>query len=209
MAVDVDPFHFPPDVHQLLVDVIPRLCRNKNDVLTFFQGAGCDETYLATHRAQLLRDPAASRKHLICRDILMRLNERGDAALRVRREVVKRVVEFEDYSTCWPNDILHAQGLVAQLRRLVNVKDSFTRMKAERERERQHTSRHYEAVAETKRKQLEQLGIFAHELGMLAVMPDRARRGKALENLLNRWFEIAGVHGLDPLSRTVSLRCLS
>ena len=72
-------------------------------------------------------------KYEIVRTVLTRLNERGDGSLRERREVVKRVVEWEDFSTCYPENILKAKGLVADIRKIVNVKDSFTRMNLERE----------------------------------------------------------------------------
>jgi hypothetical protein len=191
--VDLDPFHFPPDVHQLLIEVIPRICKYKLDVITFFQGAGCDDSYLDAYRVLLSQNPQAFRKPLVCRNVLTKLNERGEGALRLRREVVKRVCEFEDYSTCWPDDVLKAKGLVAELRRLVNVKDSFTRIRQEREREREANAQRYEAVAEAKRKRVEQLASFARDLAALAVMTDALKRGKALENLLNAWFKAAGI----------------
>lgn len=191
--MDLDPFHFPPDVYQLLVDAVARVCRSKADVVTFFQGAGCDESYLAEHREALRRDPEQVKKPLIARAVLTKLNERGEAALRIRREVVKRVVEFEDFSTCWPDDALKARGLVAELRRVVNVKDSFTKMKVEHDRQRDENARRYEAEAEAKRKRVEQLGAFSAELGALAAMTEPLKRGKALEGFLNRWFDAAGI----------------
>jgi hypothetical protein len=48
------------------------------------------------------------KKHEIARDVLRALNEGGDATLFARREVIKRVSEFEDFSTCWDNDRLKA-----------------------------------------------------------------------------------------------------
>ena len=63
-------------------------------------------------------------KFEIARTMLSRLNEEGDRALQQRREVVKRVCEFEDFSTGWPDDQLKAQGLVAQVQKVVNVKSS-------------------------------------------------------------------------------------
>ena len=47
----------------------------------------------------------------------------------MRRELLKRVVEFENFSTCCPEDRLEAQDLVSQIRSVINVKDSFTRMR--------------------------------------------------------------------------------
>jgi hypothetical protein len=54
----------------------------------------------------------------------------------VRREVLKRVSQFEDFSSCWENDRYKTQGHVAQIQKVVNVKDSFTRINLDREKER-------------------------------------------------------------------------
>ena len=51
--------------------------------------------------------------------ILCRLNDAGEPALALRREVIKRVSEFDDFSSCWDNDCYKEQGLVAQIQRLV------------------------------------------------------------------------------------------
>ena len=56
--------------------------------------------------------------------------------MRERREILKRVIEFENFSTCWPNDQLKAKGLVAEILRVVDVKDSFGRMRQAQEAER-------------------------------------------------------------------------
>ena len=121
-------YHYPPELLQLLVDTIPRLCKSKRDVFLFFKGAGVKRLVVADLEAQLTEDRDSINKFDIARTVLSRINEAGDIALRERREVVKRVCEFEDFSTCWSNDRLEAQGLVAQVQRVVNVKDSFTRM---------------------------------------------------------------------------------
>src|SRR5438552_3354742 len=120
-------YHFTPDLLNLLVQTIPKLCRSKNDVLMFFRSAGVPTRHLGDLAAIVQRDKQSIPKYDIARKILERINAEGDAALSARREVIKRVVEFEDFSSCWPNDLLEAQGLVAQVRRVVNVKDSFTR----------------------------------------------------------------------------------
>jgi hypothetical protein len=131
-------YHYPPELLQLLVDTIPRLCRSKRDLLTFFRGAGVSGVAIDGLERELDADRDAVGKYQIARTVLVGLNERGDdGALRQRREVLKRVVEFEDFSTCWPNDRLQAQGLVAQVQKVVNAKDTFTRMTQERDAERQ------------------------------------------------------------------------
>jgi hypothetical protein len=117
--------HYPPELLKLLVDTIPLLCPSKQDVLVFFKGAGVPATVTADFTQKVATDRSSVNKYEIVREILVRLNDRGEATLRQRREVLKRIVEFEDFSTCWPNDQLKAKGLVAEIRRVVDVKDSF------------------------------------------------------------------------------------
>src|SRR5262245_12563134 len=130
-------YHYPPELFQLLVDTIPRLVRSKPDLLLFFRGAGVPNTFIDDIQRQVTSDRGSIKKFDIARTVLQRLNEHGEATLRERREILKRIVEYEDFSVCWPEDQLKAQGLVAQIRRVVDVKDSFTRMRQEREVERQ------------------------------------------------------------------------
>ena len=129
-------YHYPSELMSLLVDTIPLLFRSKTDVLLFFRSAGVSPEFTADLADRVKIDRDGVSKYEIVRTVLARLNDKGDAALRERREVIKRVVEFEDFSTCWPNDQLKAKGLVAEIRRVVNVKDSFTRMQNERESEK-------------------------------------------------------------------------
>ena len=49
-------YHYPPELFQLLVDTIPRLCRSKRDVLIFFRGAGVKTYMLAELEERLARD---------------------------------------------------------------------------------------------------------------------------------------------------------
>jgi hypothetical protein len=96
MTADAEPYHWPPELLRSLIDVIPLICRSKNDVVTFLRSAGADEELLAPWRKRLAEDKASVRKHEIVRDVVERLNEGGDTALRTRRELVKRV------SPRWP-----------------------------------------------------------------------------------------------------------
>ena len=130
------PHHYPPELLSLLVDTIPLLFRSKKGVVIFFHGAGVPAPLLADVRAKVEAAPATINKYEIVRQVLVRINDGGDATLRHRREVLKRVVEFEDFSTCWPDDQLKAKGLVAEIRRVIDVKDSFGRMRQEQEAER-------------------------------------------------------------------------
>ena len=43
-------------------------------------------------------------KFEIARNILTRINARCDSGLRARRELIKRVTEFDSFESCWDAD---------------------------------------------------------------------------------------------------------
>ncbi len=185
--------HYPPELLKLLVDTIPLLCRSKKDVLVFFQGAGVPDDLMADYQRKVAVARDSVNKYEIAREILVRLNERGEPTLRERREVLKRVVECEDFSTCWPADQLKAKGLVAEIRRVVDVKDSFGRMRQEQEAERKirlDEEKKKVAVQNERREKLEQV---KKDLYALFGQSDPHQRGKQLEGVLNRLFRTAGI----------------
>ncbi len=183
-------FHYPPELLQLLVDTVPLLSRSKLDVLIFLKGAGVDYPLMSDLWERVEKDRENINKYEIVRTIVTRLNEKGEATLRERRELLKRITEFDDFSTCWPTDQLKAKGLVAEIRRVVDVKDSFTRMRQEVEKEREkHQQEHQKHVQEMQRKQIE-LSSIKDDLFSLFAIPDKQshKRGKLLEGVLNRLF---------------------
>lgn len=190
-----DEFHYPPDVFELLVETLPRLVRSKKGVVLFLQGAGVAGEDLAEVDRIVRINPDSITKFEIVRKVLTKVNARGDSGLRPRREIIKRVVEFESFHTCWPEDQLKAKGLVASIREAVNAKDSFTRMKQERDAEREQTfARHRaeEASAAEKRSKIESVTT---RLSALFVMDDKPQeRGKLLEAVLNDLFRAYGIH---------------
>ena len=109
-------YQYTPDLLNLLINAIPRICRSKNDVLTFFKGAGVNSLLMDDITLQVKNDRNSISKYEITRTILSRLNERGDATLRERREILKRITELEDFSSCWPKDEWEAKGFVAEIR---------------------------------------------------------------------------------------------
>lgn len=187
-------FHFPPEVFNLLVDTIPLLCRSKKDVVIFFQGAGVTQDDLGEVAHIVQANPGSINKYDIARNVLTKVNARGDSGLGARREIIKRIVEFEEFSTCWPNDQLKAKGLVADLRKIVNVKDSFTRMKQERDAEREQAlarQRAEQAAVADKRVKIENI---SKRLFALFSMDDKPQeRGKLLEAVLNDLFKAYGI----------------
>ena len=197
-----DAFHYPPQVFDLLVETIARLNRGKKGVVLFLRGAGVAEEDLAEVDRLVSQNPASINKFEIVRNVLTKVNGRGDAGLRQRREIIKRVVEFENYETCWPEDMLKAKGLVASVREAVNAKDSFTRMKQERDTEREHVSvrtRIQQTAAFEKRAKINELNT---RLGALFGMDDQPQvRGKMLEGVLNDLFKAYGIHVREDFRR--------
>ncbi|MDX2087843.1 MAG: restriction endonuclease [Kofleriaceae bacterium] len=143
--------------------------------------------------SQIATEPTSISKFAIVRKVLTVLNDEGDSGIRPRREIIKRVCEFEDFSRCWENDRLEAEGLVARLRQVVGIKDSFTRMKHERDRELDRHRQDYNARMAKKRLQQERLLEIKKNLSLLVTDPNPWRRGKALEGVLNRFFSAAGI----------------
>jgi len=78
-------------------------------------------------------------KFSIAHDVLEKLNVKKENYLRELHELVRRVGEFEDFSTCRPTDRLRAMGLVADVCRVADVKGAFTRMCIDTEMEAKKT----------------------------------------------------------------------
>ena len=188
-----DPWHYPPELFDLLVETIPLLCKSKLDVLTFFRGCGLPGAMTGDLWERVDRDRTSISKYEITRVALTRINDGGDSTLRCRREVVKRVTEFEDFTGCWPSDQLKAEGLVARVRQVVNVRDSFTRMKQERDGERQDRLRTARAEAEAKQRRREERDGLRRRLAGLNSIANPQQRGKAFESVFNDLFALDGL----------------
>jgi hypothetical protein len=186
-------FHYPPELMNLLINTIPRLNKSKEDVFLFFQGAGVPSSLMQVPFEQWKQNKDSINKFEITRQVLTKLNESGDRFLRERREVLKRVVEFEAFSSCWANDQLIAKGLVAEIRDVVNKKDSFTRMANERESERKESLAKKYTEIEKARKKKEKIQKLKDELFVLFSEKDKQKRGKKLENVLNSLFCAYGI----------------
>jgi restriction system protein len=186
-------YHYPPELFNLLIDTIPRLNRSKKNLLLFFRGSGVRRADLTDLEIQVDKDRDSINKFQITRTVLQRLNERGEAALRERRELLKRVVDFEDFSSCWPSDELEAKGLVAEIRRIVNVKDSFTRMRQEREDERRRRFAEKELEVKVVQEKQKKLETIKNDLCALFASENPRKRGLKLEEVVNRLFKTSGI----------------
>ncbi|MGF6901107.1 restriction endonuclease [Paraburkholderia sp. GAS348] len=189
-----DAFHYPPDLFDLLVEAIARLNRGKKGVVLFLQGAGVADEDLSEVAYAVKTNAGSINKFEIVRNVLTKLNARGDSGLRPRREIIKRVTEFENFEGCWPEDRMKAKGLVASVREAVNARDSFTRMKQERDFEHERTlerQRAERAAVVEKRARIEDV---SNRLSALFGMDDKPQeRGKLLESVLNDLFKAYGI----------------
>lgn len=181
-------FQYPPDLFNLLVDTVPVLCRSKTDVILFFRGAGAPPTFYSDLEAKLKDDRSSLNKYEIARTILTRMNDGGDAQLTTRRELLKRVTEFEDFSRCYENDVMKAKGCVAEIQRLVNVKDSFTRINQERSREVEARRLEQQQKIQAAHARRERIAKAKTDLFSLYAETNQHRRGKALESVMNALF---------------------
>ncbi|WP_211373250.1 restriction endonuclease [Paenibacillus faecis] len=186
-------YHYPPELMGLLIDTVPLLNRSKRDVILFFKGAGVSTRLLNDLENTVMVDRSSINKYEIVRLVLTRLNDLGEQALRERREVLKRVVEFESYEACWDTDRLKAKGLVHEIRQLVNIKDSFTRMKNAKDEAEQQIRKEYLRKATEVQKLTQAKERFKDELSTLFVMKDPHKRGKLFEDILNRLFNSFGI----------------
>lgn len=187
-------FHYPPELFNLLVDTIPLLNRSKKDVLLFFRGAGVPGGMLDDLSERLRSAAAEVNKYEIVRTVLDRLNARGEAALRERREVLRRIVEFSNFDSCWPADQLKAKGLVASIREVVSQKDAFTRMNQEREHEREARLSQERATARATQERAGKIETARKEFySLFGADISRQARGKKLEVALNNLFHAHSV----------------
>ena len=176
-------WHHTPDLIERLVETIPTLVKSKQQTIDFFRGAGVPDELLGDVQTTLTNDPQSINKYQIARTVVRRLNEGGDRWLAVRREVVRRVTQWEDFSLSWPNDQDKARGLVAAVRQLVGVKDSFTRMQRERDRERQARIHQHEQQLEKQRAWRRTRATLRSQIVAAKNEPNAQRRGKLIEKL--------------------------
>lgn len=189
----MDPaFHYPHDVFEAVVEAVPLLTRSRSNVLVFFRGCGVDRRFLATMEQRIETEPGFG-KYPITRAVLTHVNELGDSGLAQRRQILKRVSEFDEFSTCYADNRLKARGAVAAVAQLINKKDSFTRLQEERERELRHHRETRKAAAAAKEAERARRERVKANLFALFGEQNPHRRGKALEGILNQLFESEGI----------------
>jgi len=191
--IDTFSYHYPPELLTVLGNAIPKLFRSKKELLLFFRGAGVKTTTLKPYEELLLRDRNSFKMYNVTRELLAELNEQGDQALSARREIIKRVVEFEEFENCYDNQRDAARGLVSQVREIIGRKDAFTRMRIEKDEERRKNIRQKDAALAAEQKRRASILRVKDELFSLISERDAHKRGKALEQVLNNMFECYGI----------------
>lgn len=183
-------WHYPPELIELAVDAVARLNRGKDTMLDFFRGAGVPERYLTDMARKVATDRTSVNKFEIARTVLTRLNDAGDSMIGPRREVLNRIVRTESFDHCWPNDRLAARGAVDAVRKVIHERDAFTRMEAEKDRERAQRLRAKQDEIDRCNENRRWREEIRNDLGRLFSEKDPWKRGKKLEGVLNRFFAL-------------------
>ncbi|GAA4250897.1 restriction endonuclease [Dactylosporangium darangshiense] len=191
-------WHHTPDLVERLVETIPILVKSKQQTLDFFRSAGIPEAMLRDMQSTVDSDPQAISKYYIARTVVRQLNEGGDRFLAQRREVVRRVTQWEDFSLSWPNEQDKARGLVAAVRQMVDVRDAFTRMQRERDRERQARIRQQETKLEEQRLRRNARSNLRTRIVDLQRSANAQLRGSQVEKLLADLCQIEGIQVREP-----------
>ena len=186
-------YHYPPDLMRLLIDAVNYLNRSKEDVFLFFKGAGVPDSIIGTPYSQWKSDNKSLGKRDIARYILSKINEHGDLYLRQRREIIKRVIEFNAFSNCWEDDRLKAQGVIAEIQKVVKQKDAVTRIIDEVDKTRIEKIKQSEKESIQKAKFISNLEQIKNDLSSLFALTNTQQRGKKLELVLNNLFNIYGI----------------
>ncbi|SHJ80735.1 Restriction endonuclease [Anaerocolumna jejuensis DSM 15929] len=182
-------FHFPPDLFGLLVDTIPRLNKSKKDLLLFFESTGVPSVYLKEYYNLLNTNNSQFKKFNVTREVLEVLNRETDKMLGVRRKLLQRVIEFDSFEMCYANDKDRAKANVADIQKLVKLKDTVTKyenyLSSERNQKIQNKNEEIEKISKNKNRYIELLEQFE----ALFSNNNPQERGKKLEIILNQIFK--------------------
>lgn len=182
-------YHYPPDIMNLLVDTIPRLNKSKKDVLLFFKGVGLPDLIIHPLEVIVNNNKEGISKYEITRKILEQINQQSDKFLRQRREILKRVCEFQTFDVCFDSDRDKAKANVAEISRLVNMKDTLTRYEMHLDAKRQEDQANKRKLLEQSQTLNQRFDEIKSRFYSLFSMPDPLKRGRLLEPVLNDLFK--------------------
>src|SRR5713101_5684633 len=149
MNIDSYEYQYPPELFELLTNAISLLSKSKPGVLAFFRSAGVEKADTNDLEKRFIENSSSITKREIAQTGLTRLCDKKGAGLGTRRAVLQRVVDWDDFSTCWDKDRPQAELLVAKIQKFVDRKDAVTRIFQAGEEQRN-------LRAEESRKQLEE-----------------------------------------------------
>lgn len=181
-------FHFPPDLFNLLVDTIPRLNKTKKDLLLFFQNVGVPSQYLHKYYVLLNTNRSQFKKFDVTREILGWLNQESDRMLGVRRKLLQRVIEYEAFESCYPNDKDRAKANVADIKKMVQLKDTVTKFENLLNKEQNEKILKQKEKLDKIKKSKENFEILRQRFTNLFSIQNPQERGKKLEKVLNDIF---------------------
>ena len=184
---------YPPELFELMVEAIACLFKSKRGVLTFFRGAGVHGRFTQDLETGLRNDRDSIYKVDISRTVLLRLNDSSERYLRELREILKRVCEFEDFSTCWPEDQQKARGLVAEIRAITNKHDFFRKLERQHEDELKKHRESARQEAESLRQLQSSRRDILQRIKKLIVMEDPHEKGRGFEQVINDLFKTEGI----------------
>jgi restriction system protein len=194
MGMDEHADLYPPDVYAALVEAIPMICRSKQDILTFFRGAGAHGAELRAFEIMLRDDREAFKKHQVTRALLdVASKDRSNDGIRLTREIVRRVTTFRNFEACWPAEQKAAKGAVQTVRELVEAKDAVTRIVQAEERERHLRTAAAQQDARRLQERRAKRDELKRDLFGLFSSGDPRGRGLLLEGVLNRLFALDGL----------------
>lgn len=184
-------YHFPHDVLQTAIEAATTINKGKKDLLLFFRAVGTPPALMRDLDARVLADPKAISKMEISRTIVERLNAGGDPLLEQRRNLLRRISAFEDFSGCWPNERDKAEASVRRLRELVNARDTVTRLENERKQREIAARREREAAlaAEIERKSKAKADVMA-AFRSVCLERNPHVRGKRAESVVAEMFRM-------------------
>lgn len=184
-------WHYPPDFMTMMVDTMPLLVRSKTDLIAFFKGAGVNERHLADLRVRVMRDRSSIGLYEIARTVLHAINaQHDDEGMHARRELVKRVTEFTAFEKCYPDKAMAARGGVAAIKSFVHTRDSAIRIEEAYRREREQNMAKAEAEARVVREKRANRDALRADIVALRSSTNPSARGRELERILARLFEL-------------------
>ena len=181
-------FHFPPDLFNILVDTIPRLNKTKKDLLLFFQNVGVPSTYLQPYYLLLKTNRSQFKKFDVTREVLATLNEQTEKMLGVRRKLLQRIVEFDSFETCYPNDKDRAKANVSDIQKIVKLKDTVTKYENYLSREQSEKIQEKQKVIDKLCQSRKHFVDLEQRFAQLFSIQNPQERGKKLEQVLNDIF---------------------